>query len=638
MPSWRANWYPAKAASILSACDPMTASSEPRTTVLPELLSALRLLTASERKKAIAFALFAVVSGLFDTIALASTMPFIALLVDVDSALKNERIAAFHALLGRPDPSTLVIIAGSVCLALVICSGSLSAWIQRRTNRFVARCQARLAKEIMDALVHAPYVWFLGINTQVVSHVFQRDVLLWARELVYKLLNMARDVTLVVMPLVLVLIVTPVVGVLTLGAIAALVGAVIRFTHPRITMLTRTKQDADARAFAMSGQALTGIKDVSISGRQREFVAAFARAYNTYTWANAEMQNQHQLPNRAILLFGQVGLLAVAIVLWALGSDRGTLAAQLSLLILVTSRIVPAANRLSSAITTFFAVLPSVRGIESMLMSIRDSGKRRPELRAANQINRPWKRLSAEHVGFTYPNGNVAALDDISLAIEAGKTYGIVGASGSGKSSVADLLMGFIAPQRGWIKVDDCLIDETSVASWQAHIGYVPQVPFILDDTLAANVAFGVPEGKRDAERVMRALTVAHLSDLLAELPAGLGTNLGDRGLRVSGGQRQRIAIARALYDECDLLVLDEATSALDSTSERAVQDALAQLKGKIATVTIAHRLSTIHQCDRIFLLDQGRLVAEGSWNELLANSPLFQKMVEMGGNTDLAA
>ena len=189
---------------------------------------------------------------------------------------------------------------------LVLGSGLLSAWLQRRTNRFVASCQARLAQEVMNALVHAPYVWFLGVNTQVVSHVFQRDVFLWARELVYKLLSMTRDITLIVMPLALVVIITPVIGVLTLAGIAVLVLGVVLFSRPRITMLTHVKHEADARALALAGQALTGIKDVAISGRQSEFVNSFARTYRTYTWANAEMQNQHQLPNKAILLLGQI--------------------------------------------------------------------------------------------------------------------------------------------------------------------------------------------------------------------------------------------------------------------------------------------------------------------------------------------
>lgn len=613
-------------------------TSEKPASVWREFIDALRLLTPSERYSAAFYAVASIVAGLLDTVALASTMPFIALLVDTKSALGNRHIGEIYKLFGEPAESSFVVWVGGFCLMLVLGSGLLSAWLQRRTNRFVASCQARLAQEVMNALVHAPYVWFLGVNTQVVSHVFQRDVFLWARELVYKLLSMTRDITLIVMPLALVVIITPVIGVLTLAGIAVLVLGVVLFSRPRITMLTHVKHEADARALALAGQALTGIKDVAISGRQSEFVNSFARTYRTYTWANAEMQNQHQLPNKAILLLGQVGLLSVAIVLWLAGSDRGTLAAQLSLLVLVTSRIVPAANRLSTAFTTFFGVFPAVRGIQKTLYEIRHAGDRKLDEKQALSIPRPWRQITFEDVKFVYPNSADPAVGNVSLEIEGGKTYGIVGASGAGKSTVADLLMGLVVPAAGRICVDGTPINSATVRSWQSRIGYVPQAPFVLDDTLAANVAFGMPPAKRDAARLADAIEAANLADLVAELPEGLDTNLGDRGLRLSGGQRQRVAIARALYDDCDLLVLDEATAALDTVSERAVQDAISGLKGKMTTVAIAHRLSTVRDCDRIFVFDQGRLVAEGRWNELLADSPLFRKMVESGNDRELAA
>lgn len=603
-----------------------------------ELWSAVQLLTKRERRHAIAYALTSVIAGLLDTLVLASTMPFIALLVDLDNALANRHLAAIQSLLGMPSSSNFVLIVGLICVTLVIGSGLFSSWLQRRTNRFVANCQARLAHEIMDSLAHAPYVWFLGINTLIVNHVFQRDVALWARELINRLLNIARDLTLVLMPLGLVVIVTPIVGVLTLGAIAGLVVAVIVFTRPRITALIREKQEADARAYSLAGQMLTGIKDVAISGRRSEFVGAFIRAYQVYTRTSAEIQNHHQLPNKAILMFGQVGLLVVASVLWALGSDRGTLAAQLSLLILVTSRIVPAANRLSSAISTFIGVLPAVRDIDGLLNQIKGAGVQGRMMMISKSISRPWKRIVFESVSFVYPNNSMPAMSDLSLTIEAGKTYGIVGASGAGKSTVADLLMGLVTPTVGHISVDAAPLDQASIANWQSKIGYVPQAPFVLDDTVAANVAFGIPGEKRDTIRLTHAIGVANLAELVSDLPNGLNTPLGDRGLRLSGGQRQRIAIARALYDECDLLVLDEATAALDTVSERAVQDAVSRLKGQITTVAIAHRLSTIRDCDRIFVFDQGRLVAEGSWSELLANSAHFRKIVEIGNDKDIAA
>jgi ABC-type multidrug transport system fused ATPase/permease subunit len=168
-------------------------------------------------------------------------------------------------------------------------------------------------------------------------------------------------------------------------------------------------------------------------------------------------------------------------------------------------------------------------------------------------------------------------------------------------------------------------------------VGYVPQAPFITDDTLARNVAFGVPADRVDRDRLDRALEAANLGELVASLPLGIDTPLGDRGVRLSGGQRQRIAIARALYDEADILILDEATSALDAVSERTVQEAMEKLRGRVTTIAIAHRLSTVRHCSRIFVMDGGRLVAEGSWEELLASSPVFRALVAAADGKEAA-
>ncbi len=603
-------------------------SSQKPVSLLGEFAGAYRLLTKQERRRSIAMAIMAIFSGLLDTVSLASTMPFIALLVDVDAAFRNRQLAAIHAALGSPTATQFVLIAGFSSFAIITAAGLVSLWLRRRTNRLIADCQSRLARDVMDALVNAPYSWFFGINTQTVSYVFHRDVLLWAREFVMKFINMTRDLALIVMPIALVLAVTPLVGVVTLAAIASIVAGVIFFSRPRITMLMQIKQDADAKAIALSAQALSAIKDVVISGRQKEFVDAFSRSYGGYAWAQGALQNQHQLPTSAILLLGQIGLLAVAIVLWAVGSDRGTLAAQMSLLVLVTSRIIPAANRLSSAITTFFSVLPAVRGIEGVLNEIRRAGQSGRETAGQRPVARPWQRVSFRNVGFSYPTGERPALIGISLELKAGRSYGVVGASGAGKSTFADLLMGFVAPNTGSIRIDGQPIEELSLASWRSRIGYVPQIPFVADTTLAANVAFGVKSGQVDQARLADAVELARLDRLVAELPNGLATNLGDRGIRLSGGQRQRVAIARAVYDECDLLVLDEATSALDSIVERDIAEAVHALAGRITLVIIAHRISTVVDCDEILVFDGGRVVATGPHAKLMTSCPQYQALV----------
>lgn len=599
----------------------------------------LALLTPGERRTALLLAIATVCTGVLDTVALATAMPFIGLLVDPDALQRYPAIERLSTQLGAPSYVQLVIVAGFGCLALIVIGSLTSFAVQRRMNRFAGECQARLAREIMGSLVSAPYAWFLGVNAANVGHVFQRDVLLWSRELVLKVLTVIRDVTMVVLPGLLVVVATPMAGLAALVAIGVLVLAVLRIVRPRIHRLVAIKQEADARAHLLAVQALAGVKDVKISGRGAEFTQQFAKAFGDYSMTHARLINWHQVPVNVIMFAGQVGMFVVALILWAVGNDRAELAAQLALLVLVTSRVLPAANRLAGAATTFYGVLPAIRSVRSMITEIH-SGAATSQAPSrgeppAGPLN--WRRLELKQIGFTYAGASEPSLRGVTMAFEPRRAFGIVGPSGAGKSTLVDIAIGLLSPTLGAVTLDDKPLDGDTLRAWQRRVGYVPQAPFITDDTLAANVAFGVPPEKIDRDRLMRALEGANLGDLVASLPRGIDTPLGDRGVRLSGGQRQRISIARALYDEADLLILDEATSALDTVSERAVQEAIERLRGRVATVAIAHRLSTVRDCDRIFVMEGGRLVAEGTWNELLTSSPVFRAMVDAANGREAA-
>jgi ATP-binding cassette subfamily C protein len=239
----------------------------------------------------------------------------------------------------------------------------------------------------------------------------------------------------------------------------------------------------------------------------------------------------------------------------------------------------------------------------------------------------PWRRIDLEDVAFEYAGAQRNVLHRVTLAIEAGRSYGIVGRSGAGKSTLIDLVVGLLSPTSGRILVDGKPLTAEAAPRWQQRIGYVPQSPFILDDTLRANIALGIPPHEVDEARLRRCLDMANLTELASELHAGLEAPLGDRGIRLSGGQRQRVAIARALYKDPDILVLDEATSALDSPNERLVYRAIDSLKGRLTIISIAHRITTLQGCDEILVMEGGRLAARGTHKELLRSSRLFAEL-----------
>jgi len=238
------------------------------------------------------------------------------------------------------------------------------------------------------------------------------------------------------------------------------------------------------------------------------------------------------------------------------------------------------------------------------------------------------KQLELSHVVYAYPATDRPALHGLSLTIQARTTVGIVGGTGAGKTTAVDVMLGLLTPQKGALKVDGVPITSDHMRAWQNTIGYVPQQIFLVDDSVAANIAFGIPADQVDHAAVEQAAKVANLHDfIMSELPQGYQTFVGERGVRLSGGQRQRIGIARALYHDPNVLILDEATSALDNLTERAVMEAVHNLSHEKTIIMIAHRLSTVKDCDTIFLMEKGRLVAQGRYDELAAENETFRRM-----------
>ena len=241
----------------------------------------------------------------------------------------------------------------------------------------------------------------------------------------------------------------------------------------------------------------------------------------------------------------------------------------------------------------------------------------------------PRSEIRFNNVVFSYPGKEEPALNDIDITIPVNGVIGLVGASGSGKSTAIDLLLGLIEPQQGGLFIDGKPLTEKNVRAWQNSVGFVPQSIFLADSSIRENIAFGLPPEAVDEEKVSRAVTMAHLDELLTELSQGLDTRVGERGVQLSGGQRQRIGIARALYHDADVLVLDEATSALDGITEKLIMDAIHDFAGKKTIIMIAHRLATVRQCDLIYLLQRGKIIDSGTYFELSERNEVFRRMAK---------
>lgn len=372
-----------------------------------------------------------------------------------------------------------------------------------------------------------------------------------------------------------------------------------------------------------------GIKELTIRGSALTYLGRYVRAARVSLSASQLITVSTQAM-RYLLEILMIAGVALVIGFATLSGSTTTVLVSVGVLLASGLRLVPALNTLLIAVNSIRANAPAILVVEDELTRLGVSEHGPAEDAAGPLEFVPSGAFVVDDVFFRYPTRNNDALLGISIEAKFGEALGIVGSTGSGKSTFVDLLLGLLDPASGAILIDGRPLSE-NLRAWRSQIGFVPQDIFLVDDTLAANITFGEIDEVISDQQIADAVRLAHLEDVVGELPEGLGTMLGERGVRLSGGQRQRVGLARALYRKPAILILDEATSALDNETERKISDALRSLHGRLTTVVIAHRLSTVRSCDRILYLDQGRVSGVGTFDELDRTNEGFAKLVELG-------
>jgi ABC-type multidrug transport system fused ATPase/permease subunit len=597
-------------------------------TLVVGVLAGLRLLSGREKRSAVLLTVATVAASAIEIVVIAAILPFINVVIQPGAVRTNVMLRRLYEVSGaRNEPEFVYLMGGAVLVGVL--ASAVAGWVLLLAqNRFAAGCQVRLGTEMLERCLRAPYPWFLARNSTMLSRLVYDDVVFWSRAFVHRLTLMAKDTLIVVMAVGLVLTLSPRTGIAVVAAVAVLGYVSVVVTRPLLTRLASAKREALGATLLTAQQALAGIKDVKLSSRESYFVGLFHRAYLTMAESHAGLNVWQETPSMVMRVLAQATLVVLAVVFWRMGLDGGQLATQLTLLLVVATKVVPAVSALSSAVGSLVNALPHIDAIRDGLASI-DAETTRVERGTVGAPVETWQSIRFDAVGYGYPGAAEPALRDLHLELRRPGAYGIVGRSAAGKSTLVDLVIRLLEPTEGRVWLDARPMDGVARKDWQRRIGYVPQAPFMADDTLRANVAFGVPRASVDDAWVIECLRMANLGDLIQDLEQGLDTRIGERGSRLSGGQRQRVAIARALFNRPEILVLDEATSALDTVSEAEVQAALKNLRDHVMVVTIAHRVSTVAPCDEIFVLDQGRLVGRGSYAELLSQHDLFRKIAD---------
>jgi ABC-type multidrug transport system fused ATPase/permease subunit len=494
-------------------------------------------------------------------------------------------------------------------------------------TRFQIGVQTRLAHRVLAGFLRAPYERHLSSNSAQHLHLILADLPRMFNSLVGPLFTLASESIVFTLLGATLFIANPlsfVVAILVIGGASTIFYMLLR---KRITVIGAAQTRHGKEVAQAASQSLSGIKDIKILACEDYFLGKFdsnALAYAT----NMRRGASYTLYPKYFL--ETVALLAIVLMTWlmqAQGKPTAVILNQISLFAIAAIRLIPSLNRILNAANHMLNARPVLREICSTLERFSADTPKKPV---------PGTALGFSHavelagVSYHYPNGSRAAADHLQLVINRGTTTAFVGPSGAGKSTIADLLLGLLPPRSGKILADGKDIQENPGA-WRKKIGYIPQFIYLADDTIRRNIAFGVPDDQIDEKALEEAVSIAQLKSLMTELPEGLNQTVGERGVRLSGGQRQRIGIARALYRRPEILLMDEATSALDNQTEREITSILNRLHSQKTIILIAHRLSTVQHADKIVFLQEGRILAEGSYNHLYETCPAFTAMVKAG-------
>jgi ATP-binding cassette, subfamily B, bacterial PglK len=587
----------------------------------------LDLLTSAERRKFYLLLVMIMVMGVVQMVSVASVLPFLGVLANPQLIETSDKLAWVYGRLGFTSHHAFLMFLGGAVFVVLVVGLLFKTATQYAIYRFATMRGYTVSKRLMQGYLRQPYAWFLNRHSADLGANILTDVSKVISQALMPAMKLLSHAAVVLFMVGLLVAVQPVAAVVLACLLGGSYGLIYLVVRRRLVRLGAERYAANLARFQTAGEAMGGIKEVKLMGLESALLRRFQIPAKRLAECDAQSAVIAEVPRYILeaVAFGSMLLFILAMLATGDGSVEELLPV-LGIYAFAGLRLFPALQQLYASVTSLRFSRPTLDRVHRDVME--NDANAAPWATGKTGMLHLARRLDLTGVHYAYPNAERAALGGLDMSIAARTTVGIVGGTGAGKTTTVDIILGLLRPQRGSLKVDGLEIGPDNQRAWQNAIGYVPQQIFLTDDSVRANIAFGLRPDQIDDAAVERAARVAELHDfVMRELPHGYETTVGERGVRLSGGQRQRIGIARALYHDPDVLILDEATSALDNLTERAVMDAVHNLGHAKTIILIAHRLSTVRSCDTIFMLEHGRVVAMGSYDELLDSSQQFRAM-----------
>ena len=565
-----------------------------------------------QKRQLVGLAGLILVGGLLETLGVSLLMPVVSAIMNPEAIMENELVGRVtEALYIQTGTQLIIFMLGSLIILYVFKNGYLlfQTYVQ---NTFVTRNRNRMISRVMREFLNRPYEDYLGADIPTVFRLTDSDIPN-AFQLVLVMIQMVTEIVVAVSLCIVLVVVSPVMCLFIVTIFLGMTLIITKILKPRLNRIGHKNQSIQSRIAKWRIQCIYGLKDVKVLHREEFFVRNYyeSGAIGANVARNYAVFNN--LPRLLIETIFMASMFLFIMLYIMQGRDITVLIPQLTAFAMAAIRVMPGTNRINTYLSEIAYSQPCLDYLydnlnENMKKDVNGSvtGLTKEKKAGLPELDLQDK-IVLDHITYAYPNTEKNIFTDAHMEVKKGQSVGIMGPSGAGKSTIVDILLGLLHVQSGNITCDGVNIFD-NYPSWLSHIGYIPQSIYLIDESIRDNIAFGIDADKIDDKRIWEVLEEAQLKEFVEELPEGLDTTIGDRGVRISGGQRQRLGIARALYHNPEILVFDEATSALDSDTEKAVMDAINSFHGRKTMVIIAHRLNTIAKCDVVYKVEDEKI------------------------------
>lgn len=567
----------------------------------------MAILNNKQKRRAIIVAFMAIFSALLETMGVSVVIPFILAMLQPEQLMGNRYIKPVLGILNITGVTDIITVTAILIIVVYIAKNAFVLLFYYIQLNFRNRLERDLSNLMLKSYIYKPYQFFLDINSAEIMRGITGDISGVATTVDSFCTLFNEGLTCILLGILLVTI-NPVMAISLLLLATGTALIMVLGLRKKTSECGEQCRDAFAKRHQHAYQAVNGIKEIQVMKRQNNFLRYFEDAsevackYNTrYLWIS-------KLPSRVIETIFISGLIILVLLSMNGVNDISVLIAQFGAVAVAAVRILPSISNIANAVNSLVYQRPALESAYENISNLEYQSEDSLQPESTNVKNQVdfRKEIQIKSISWKYSDALPNVLENLDMEIRPGEAIGLIGESGAGKTTLADILLGLFQPQNGEITVDGKSIYEADT-NWHKLVGYVPQNVFLIDDTVRNNILFGVDEEDIDEERIWQAIEQSQLKEFVKNLPQGLDTVLGERGIKISGGQRQRIAIARALYYDPEILVLDEATSALDNDTENAIMESINTLQGVKTLIIVAHRLTTIANCDKVYEIRNGR-------------------------------